>query len=263
MRFAVNYSVPLENLIKAGSLTVDLIKCPEWTNIIYFGQKLSHCYTHNEIALGNGSLDTLNFQNIKTCLELTQTPHLNCHLWGSLPNYSDSQKEHHLQLDIWMRDLELLRSKLPGYEIICENLPAEPAMPAWAISRFPDLLAEFILKSDTGLLLDLSHARITAMNYGQDYQAYIRALPTARLVELHVTGIKTYCTYPEDHFDMQETDWEPTSWAAEQIRSKNWNTPRIVAFEYGGVGNIFSWRTHSKHLLEQVPKLQKLFKDLS
>lgn len=262
MRFAVNYSVPLENLVKAGSLSVELIKCPEWANIIHFGQELSDCYTHNEIALGNGRLEALNFQNIKTCLELTQTPHLNCHLWGSLPNYTDSPKEHQLQLDIWMRDFEILRSNFPDNEIICENLPAEPAMPAWAVSRYPDLLADFILKSDTGLLLDLSHARITAMNYDQDYQAYIASLPIDRLAELHITGIKSYCAYPEDHFEMQEADWEPTAWAAEQIRSKTWKTPRIVAFEYGGVGAIFSWRTDGRYLQEQVPRLQTMFKDL-
>ena len=200
MRFAVNYSVPLENLIKAGSLSIDLIKCPEWLNIIHYGQKLGACYTHNEIALGNGRLKNLNFENIKTCLESTQTPHLNCHLWGSLPAFTNSPQDRLLQMNIWMRDIETLRSKLPGYEIICENLPAEAHMPAWDITRYPDLLAEFIVKSDSGLLLDLSHARITAMNYGLDYQAYITALPTDRLAELHITGIKVYNSSPEDHF---------------------------------------------------------------
>lgn len=261
MRFAVNYSVPLENLIQTGQLSIDLIKCPEWPNIIYFGQRLSDCYTHNEIALGNGSLKKLNFENIKACLELTQTPHLNCHLWGSLLSFTNSPQDRQLQLDAWMRGIEILRSNLPGYEIICENLPSESHMPVWDISRYPDLLAEFMLKSDAGLLLDLSHARITAMNYGMDYQAYVAALPTDRLEELHVTGIKNYSSSPQDHFEMQDTDWEPTIWAAEQIRSKAWKTPRIVAFEYGGVGDIFSWRTDGHHLLEQVPRLQRLFQD--
>jgi len=261
MRFAVNYSVPLENLIKAGSLSVDLIKCPEWTNIIHYGQKLSDCYTHNEIALGNGQLKNLNFEKIKACLELTQTPHLNCHLWGSLPSFTNSPQERQSQLDIWMRDIETLRSNIPGYEIICENLPAESHMPAWDISQYPDLLAEFILKSDSGLLLDLSHARITAMNYGQDYQAHIAALPTELLAELHITGIKHYYSSPEDHFEMQDADWQPTAWAASQIRSHAWKEPRIVAFEYGGVGDIFNWRTDGRYLLDQVPRLQKLFQD--
>ncbi|HSN95287.1 MAG TPA: DUF692 family protein [Anaerolineaceae bacterium] len=262
MRFAVNYSVPLENLIKAGSLSVDLIKCPEWLNIIGNAQKLGDTYTHNEIALGNNRLKNLDFEKIKFCLELTKTPHLNCHLWGSIPFFTNSPQELSKQLDIWMRDIEMLRSNLPGYEIICENLPAESQMPAWDISRFPDLLAEFMLKSDAGLLLDLSHARITAMNYGLEYQAYIAALPTDRLEELHVTGIKPYNSTPHDHFEMQDSDWEPTTWAAEQIRSHVWKEPRIVAFEYGGVGDIFGWRTNSDHLLDQVPRLQKIFQEL-
>ena len=61
---------------------------------------------------------------------------------------------------------------------------------------------------------------------------------------------------------MQDADWQPTAWAAGQIRSGAWKKPRMVAFEYGGVGDVFRWRTDGRYLLEQVPKLQKLFEDL-
>ena len=40
---------------------------------------------------------------------------------------------------------------------------------------------------------------------------------------------------------------------------RNGDEARIVAFEYGGVGDVFGWRTDGHYLLEQVPRLQKLF----
>lgn len=258
MQFAVNYSVPLERLILSGQLKPDLIKCPDWLNIICHAQKIARCYTHNEIALGISSLRQLDFKHIRHCLELTGTPHLNCHLWGSLPAYG-TEAQQNMQLDIWMRDLDFLRQNLPDYEIICENLPAQPTQPLWKVSFFPELIARFIRQSETGLLLDLSHARITASNSGTDYQAYIAALPTDRLRELHITGIRSFSGALEDHFEMQPQDWQPAAWAAEQISSGIWNTPRIVAFEYGGVGDKFNWRTDENFLLEQVPRLAQLF----
>ena len=259
MRFAVNYSLPLENLLRAEKIDIDLIKCPEWENIIQAGLKVRSCYTHNEIALGRGNLAELDFDRVKRYLDLTHTPHLNCHLWGSSPQFKNNLSERTKQKDAWMRELELLQKKIPGYRVICENLPAEPGMPAWGVSRYPDLLREFIVESGCGLLLDLSHARITAMNYGMDYQAYIAELPTGRLAELHITGIKPYGGYPEDHFEMQAEDWPPTRWAAEQIKLGKWSEPEIVAFEYGGVGDIFNFRTNERYLLEQVPLLKELF----
>ncbi|MEA4811838.1 MAG: DUF692 family protein [Anaerolineaceae bacterium] len=259
MRFAVNYSVPLENLILAGTLKPDLIKCPEWGNILHFGLSLGSCYVHNEIALGTHTLQHLDFEKIKKFLQLTQTPHLNCHLSGSFPNYCNTPAQRRQQMDLWMRDIELLRRKIPGWPIICENLPAMPTRTFWRVSLYPDLLSEFMKESETGLLLDLSHARISCMNYGMDYQTYIAALPVERLSELHITGVKLYGAYPEDHFEMQNEDWAPTIWAAQQIHHGEWHTPRMVAFEYGGVGDIFSWRTQGKYLQEQVPRLMEIF----
>ncbi len=39
----------------------------------------------------------------------------------------------------------------------------------------------------------------------------------------------------------------------------NWRSPEIIAFEYGGTGTPFVWRSESKVLLEQVPRLIQWF----
>ena len=70
-----------------------------------------------------------------------------------------------------------------------------------------------------------------------------------------------YHGFLEDHFEMQPADWASTEWAAEQINSGAWRKPEVVAFEYGGVGEWFSWRTETWALEAQVPRLARLFSE--
>jgi len=80
------------------------------------------------------------------------------------------------------------------------------------------------------LLLDISHARITSDTLGIDYEEYIEKLPLDRLHEVHITGVRRYHGFLEDHFEMQAEDWPSVEWAAERIRLGAWREPEIVAF---------------------------------
>jgi hypothetical protein len=46
--------------------------------------------------------------------------------------------------------------------------------------------------------------------------------------------------------------------AVAQIRAGRWARPDIVALEYGGIGDGFSWRSDASVLEEQVPRLAQL-----
>jgi len=159
----------------------------------------------------------------------------------------------------WIKEIEVLKQEFAGYPVISENLPFEPLIPEYHLSSDPKLISEAIIETDTGLLLDISHARITSDTLGIDYQEYIEKLPLDRLHEVHITGVRRYHGFLEDHFEMQPEDWPSAEWAAERIRLGAWREPEIVAFEYGGVGEWFSWRTDSWALEEQVPRLFKMF----
>jgi len=43
-----------------------------------------------------------------------------------------------------------------------------------------------------------------------------------------------------------------------RVRAGAWPAPETVAFEYGGVGPVFEWRTDRGVLAEQVPLLREL-----
>ena len=254
MKFAVNYSTPLSELIEQKEIKVDLLKCPEWEGLIQTARLWGPVYIHFDISLGNNRVNSLDFDLIRRLLETTDTPYLNTHLANRLGVDSASEL-----LATWKEDLDFLRGKLPGVRIIAENLPSHEFLPQLKLAADPELISEMIEECDLGLLLDLSHAQISAALLDIDFKDYISRLPLHRLTELHITGIREYGGFLTDHFEMQPHDWSVAQWAAEQIRSAVWQEPEIVAFEYGGVGDVFCWRTERDALKLQVPLLYEIF----
>jgi len=259
MQLAVNFSTKLAELVRAGKVEFDLFKCPEWDGLLKAATSLKPVYLHLDITIGRDQVQKLDFEKLRRMLAETHTPHVNCHLAGA-PGLKVGNKSDRKQLlKQWIKELEILKREFSGYPLISENLPYDPPVPATTLSNDPDLIKTAILETDSGLLLDISHARIAANIRGEDCQEYIEKLPLDRLHEVHITGVRRYHGFLGDHFEMRPEDWPFSEWAAEQIRAGTWREPEIVAFEYGGVGEWFSWRTDSKALEEQVPRLYGMF----
>lgn len=259
MQFAVNYSTKAGDLVRAGKADCDLFKCPDWDGLLKAAMAVKPVYLHLDITLGRDQVHKLDFDRLRKMLAETRTPHVNCHLAGTPQLKLGNKTDRNKLLKQWVKEIEILKREFVGYPIVSENLPFEPPIPDYHLSSDPELINSAINETDTGLLLDISHARITANALGSDYQEYIEKLPLDRLHEVHITGLRRYHGFLEDHFEMQPEDWPSAEWAAEQIRVCAWRKPEIVAFEYGGVGEWFSWRTQTAALEEQVPRLSALF----
>jgi uncharacterized protein len=54
-----------------------------------------------------------------------------------------------------------------------------------------DFIAAVAARSEVGLLLDLTHFLITAINTGVDPRSELERMPLERVVEIHVSGIST------------------------------------------------------------------------
>ncbi|MDR2406426.1 MAG: DUF692 family protein [Deltaproteobacteria bacterium] len=98
----------------------------------------------------------------------------------------------------------------------------------------PVFIAEFLEKFDAGLILDLAHAAISAVNMGFDPFYYFERLPLEKVVEIHVSrpllptepgklGVDTH-EYPE------EREWSWLSFVLE--RTMKANLKPIVLIEY-------------------------------
>jgi uncharacterized protein len=74
--------------------------------------------------------------------------------------------------------------------IILENSPQYFAIPGSTMNMV-DFIGEVASRCDVGLLLDLSHFLITALNTGVDALVEIDRMPLERVVEIHLSGLNT------------------------------------------------------------------------
>jgi len=258
MRFAVNFSYPLVRLIKAGAIRVDLIKCPDWEGMLTEAEPYGPITIHFDLKAGLGHTFKADFSRIKTLLKQTDTPHVNTHL--VTPRHFDPNNQEDLVRinQLWREEILLMTHHFGASSVALEHFPYTDDTPHLRTPVQSDIFSKVIQDTDCMLLLDLAHARITADTLGVDVKDYVQSLPLDRLIELHVTGVKSYHGILTDHFEMLDEDWAVFEWALSEIKNQKWREPEIVAFEYGGVGQSFVWRTEENHLRKQVPLMHAM-----
>ncbi|MDF1520843.1 MAG: DUF692 family protein [Brevefilum sp.] len=255
MQLAVNYSLPLARLIKDGSVQVDLIKCPDWEGMLEEASLYGPITIHFDLKAGLGSIFEIDFERIKGFKEKTATPHINTHLVAP-PNFDPADAIERSKLNtLWREEISRMTDYFDSKGVALEHFPFTEKTPHLRYATDSQVFTNVIVDTNCMLLLDLAHARITANTLGIDVKEYISNLPLDRLVEMHITGVRFYNGVLEDHFELDEEDWVLFDWALNQIRSGVWRKPEMLAFEYGGIGEVFVWRTNQAVLREQVPRL--------
>jgi uncharacterized protein len=258
MKLAVNYSNPLAKLIESGAIKTDLIKCPDWEGMLEEAAPYGPVTIHFSLDAGLGETLKLDFSRIDRFLMLTQTPHVNTHLVTPRSCTPDEPTELSRVNTLWRKEINMMINHFGSERVVLEHFPYTQATPHIAPAADPQIFSNVINDTGCQLLLDLAHARISADTMGMDVKDYIRALPLDRLAELHVTGIKRFGGVLTDHFGMDEEGWDVLEWALSEIKSGTWREPKIVAFEYGGVGDVFVWRTDEKLLEKQAPRIYQM-----
>ncbi|MDR2460703.1 MAG: DUF692 family protein [Deltaproteobacteria bacterium] len=117
-------------------------------------------------------------------------------------------------------NLRLLRSKYDG-PVALENYNFYPTGLYNRICD-PDFIADFLSHFNLGLVLDLAHAAISAVNMGFDIFRYLEKLPLDKVVEIHVS--KPYLP-PEagrlgvdTHEAPEEREWSWLSFVLDHTR---------------------------------------------
>lgn len=269
MKLAVNYSVEALQLIQESKIHVDMIKCPDFSSeIIAQAKRLKPSYIHFALNAGSRQMDKVNWEHIKQLKDSTQTPYINVHAVAFTKDYdgidvftTDQNVIEHI-IDAVVQDISIVADVFGADNVILENVVCRGQgenmlQPIVA----PDVLTEIVVRSGCGFLLDIAHAQMTSKCLNFDVKKYISDLPLNYLKELHITGIqKDHNGRLRDSMPMTEDDWELTNWAIQQIKQGIWPEPWIVAFEYGGVGPKFEWRTNKDVLATQVPVISEILK---
>lgn len=268
MRLAVNYSRELAELIRCDRIAVDLIKCPAWPEVVGEAVKLGKTYVHFPFCCTSTTRGEAFDNNILPLLSSTQTIFINTHIEPPQPStcsidaFIADAVANIMALRFRARQWRVRLGKLPRCvaktgTIIAENCPPSliPGTSDQSVLE-ASWVKQIVETADVGFLLDIGHARLSAALLGQDTKHYIQQLPVRRIRELHITGIGVSpAGRKEDHCPLTDADWELFEWVLGNIRYGTFSEPEVVAFEYGGIGELFSWRSEGSVLANQVPKL--------
>jgi uncharacterized protein len=264
MKFALNYSPIACELIDSGLIEVDLLKLPDWEDLVAEISAQYPVYVHFSNKAGQGSPTSQEIRAMQHLRQHTGTKYVNTHL---LPRYEDVSRPDDPQcvIDTTKRDIIPLIDFFGAENVIIENIPFPESTrdkPILAID--PRVMRAVVEDLNIGFLLDIGHARRTAEHLATDPRGYISQLPVERLKEVHITGLGYYNDgHRTDHMPMREDDWELFQWVLDQIACGAFGKPDIIACEYGGIGEHFAWRTDRDVIKREAPRMLMMIREAS
>lgn len=265
MRFAVNYSPQAEALLQAGTIQVDLWKCPDWPGLLAQAGRSRPVYVHFPLNLGAGEMASHDWGEVERWRQETGTPYVNLHLIAKAGDVARVLVDSREADDLDRVAAHLVREVAPVVDrfgpeaVIVENVIYRGGgFPVLYGAVAPEVITRVVRETGCGLLLDTAHAQVTAKYLGIDPRAYLAALPGDALRELHVTGTAHDGERWRDHLALSEEDFDLVEWVVGQIEAGEWARPWVTAFEYGGIGPKFEWRSEERVLAEQAPRLCRL-----
>ena len=270
MNFAINYSYPAAALFNEGRIPLDYFKVPNWPHLIAEARPHRPLAVHFDLDAGSGRLaEQADWEQIERLLAETSTPHVNLHLDPLAEHYpgvsvhdptpaQSAEVVERLLADVWAA----VERFGPGH-VIVENVPYRAAEgKTMRPAAEPAIIRRVVEETGCGLLFDIQHARIAAHYLGMAERDYIQALPVTQIRELHFAGLHVMDGKLVDHLSVLDADWEVLDWVLAQIRAGKWGRPWLLAFEYGGVGGPFSWRTDGSVMEAQAPRLYEMLRGI-
>jgi len=264
MYLAINYSPAAAKLVRSGQMDIDYFKVPNWQWIIDEASQLKPVAIHFTLEAGNDSLSQVDWEIVQQQAQSTGTPYINLHLdarQSYYPNFAVDTSQPTEVDRVFNTILSDVMSAVEHFgpeQVIVENSPYRGLEGnTMHLCVEPSLITRVVKETGCGLLLDISHAIITAKVLGMDPIEYISQLPVQRVKEMHFAGIhrERSTGLLTDHLSIQEEDWYWLDKVLSCIRSGAWGSPWLLAFEYGGVGEPFRWRSNPEVIAEQVPQL--------
>lgn len=264
MKLAINYSTQAAGLLQAGRIQLDRFKCPNWPHLVGEARQMSPVAVHFNFQAGQGRLPA-DWEPTERLLRETDTPYVSLHLnpvspdFPGIPVDAADSDDAGIIFRQMLADVQTVCDHFGPEKVIVENVPYRgPAEKTMRPAVEPQVIHRIIEATGCGLLLDVSHARIAAHALGLDAREYMNALPVHRLHELHFTGLHAIDGRLVDHLPALESDWPELAWALDQIHAGTWAEPWLLAFEYGGVGEAFAWRSDPEVIASQLPRLWKM-----
>lgn len=265
MKLAINYSPQTAELLANQRVEFDLYKTTEWPEMIAEAEKQRPATVHFPLMAGRHNIDEVGIPLIEDRLASTATSYVNTHLAPHAKDFDmvfDTRDERYLEplVEAMETDIARMVEHFGSEKIILENANYDPNYQMPVLVIYPEVITRVVDETGCGLLLDLAHARMSAVYLGIDMKEYINRLPLNALRELHVAGTRYIEEQKRlvDHYPMTDVDWMLTEWALDNIHKGEWPEPNVVALEYGGTNAFFSANSEVPVLARDIPRLREL-----
>jgi uncharacterized protein (UPF0276 family) len=107
-----------------------------------------------------------------------------------------------------------------------------------------EFLSELARRTGCGILLDVNNVYVSAYNHGFDAEHYIRCLPAASIMQIHLAGPSDCGRYLIDTHDSP-------------VPAPVWRLYKLAQERTGGVSTLLEWDANIPDFPELVAELQK------
>lgn len=230
IQLGCNYSKELIELIKVNKVELDWIKLStedsydSEINIIKPLKKgLFHIVPY---VFSNAYHKGWDLKKVNHAIRECQSPHVGVHLRANKEDLQNMNSSQELKREAILKILEGKRKINCTYLI--ENMPITCLQDKCKCLADPEFIYEVCQEAEIGLLLDLSHLKISAWYRGESEISYLKKLPLNLVKEIHINGPrKNEDGYHDAHQEMREEDY---TFLEKVISLTN---PNIITLEYG------------------------------
>ncbi|MTI66983.1 MAG: DUF692 family protein [Firmicutes bacterium] len=254
IQLGCNYSQELIELIRKEKVDVSWIKLAnevlydaQFKEIQFIRPGLFHIVPY---VLSNTNLHGWSLEKVNKAVSECKSPHVGVHLRASKGDIKGIITREVLKEKTLSKIREGKREINSTY--LVENMPITCLPEKYEVLADPEFIKEICEVADIGLLLDLSHLKISAWYRGESEISYLKKLPLNLVKEIHVNGPRLIKNeYYDSHLEMRKEDYT----FLKEVLSLT--QPRIVTLEYGGTrkDNI---DTDINLIETQLRKLQKI-----
>ena len=156
------------------------------------------------------------------------------------------------------KNLKILRSKFPNIEILIENVPKVSQMEPWYSD--PKTFNQVLQKYNLKMLLDISHAMVSANYAGMSFEQYVSMFDLDRVVEVHFSG--TDINSNEKMFDAH-TEGNQKDFDCFEYAIKKCPNAKMITLEYAPIlENQDQSLYYYKQQQMQIEKLQQIYENV-
>jgi len=253
IQIGCNYSKELIDLLREEAINVDWIKLAnenryndQFKAIDGIRPILFHLAPS---ALSDSCLKGWDIKRVNQSILECKSPHVGAHFRGSLDIHLDRAKLKQYvveKIDEWKKAVEC--------EYLIENMALNRLPVEQHILTDPNFIKDICEDSEIGLLLDLSHLKVSAYYLGMTENEYLNHLPLEKVKEIHINGPrKTSSEYYDAHEFMREEDY---TFLEEVLKVTQ---PRIITLEYGGDEEKV---TSKEALIMQINRIRQIINNV-